>query len=766
MEDATRAATELELLAAPFDAFDVLENVRLSQTLADPESFKETEHEGLAALVEVVAVILACRGHRGGHLDPDAAGRPRPDSVIDGIVRSARACVDAGSMAILLTTASTEGGLGGIQVGAALREVFVRNWSYSHMVDDTLAALFSHPEIETDCRAAAGCTVDEIRAVFDSITGGTERRWQERLSHMRTLATLAKTEVAKGRSDPDYVIEPQVKERGIEAWESFWQDAADTSTFVVSDLVEESGLPEVVVKAVIDLFSFDLKERPVPDAVRELFGGRSLLTSQPILRDPGGSCVVVHSALLTPAIRGRMEQRLKAASGWERYARLRCAHLESASVALIRPHLPGCTAYEGFKYLVPDPAAPTPQVSPREYTKLVEGDGLLVIDDVAIIIEDKAGALSDQARSGEPQRLRLVSRSSSPRQPTKPNAPATASWPTVGSVSVTALGSTSGTCEKCTRSPSASTTSRASPPSRQSSCTLGFCRQAPPTLDGIAPRSADHLRAHRPSSGAAAISAATDGARRDRTVPCRGRTRLLPRVLRLRPVRGPDPERLHAELPQLGEPSTAVRRRYAKQRLRLLTSKTDALDAWYFYRLGVRREPAEKPRLNANADIIRLVDRLASQRAPGWLRIGTTLLDHNGATQATMAHYPARLLQLTKKDGKPHTMAVVGGARADRSFVMVWATAAPGTTTRAAIERLSTYVSTKKHQLQVAIGAGLLCEPGSPAAPSAGVYDNRIPGPDSALDEMATRMGLIPPTRMTSRTPPPLRRRRNRGRTT
>ncbi|MGF1668198.1 MAG: hypothetical protein ACFCVC_18215 [Acidimicrobiia bacterium] len=38
-------------LTEPFDVFDVIECLKVSETLADAESYTETEHEGLAAVI-------------------------------------------------------------------------------------------------------------------------------------------------------------------------------------------------------------------------------------------------------------------------------------------------------------------------------------------------------------------------------------------------------------------------------------------------------------------------------------------------------------------------------------------------------------------------------------------------------------------------------------------------------------------------------------------------------------------------------------------
>jgi len=765
MDDAVEAAEKIAALAAPFDVFDVLDNVRMTQTMANPEAFKETEHEGLTAIVEFVAVVLACRGDRRGDLPETENGRSRPDSVIDPIIVAARNGVDAASLAIMFETVTTEDGLGGIQLGAALREVFVRNLSYAHMVDDTLDELFGATDIEADCRAAAGCTVAEIRLVFNAIVARTERRWHERTAHMRELTELARVEMAKAKAAVDYVIDPTVKAQGIAAWDAFWGNAGDTSSFQPADLVGETGLPETVVKAVIDMFSYELELRQVDTATQEFFGGRSPLTARPILRDPSGDCVVVHDALLTPAIRGRTEQRLKDAGLWERYAKHRGEQLEAQSILLLKPHLPGCVVYQGFKYLVPDPTAATPQCRPEDYTKLVEGDGLLVLDDVAVVVEDKAGALSDVARTGQPHRLRsdltkLVTSAAAQAERTR-HAILTdgglrlrdGTWLDLSQVRevhsiAVSLDDLSSIATVTTDLVQAGLLSTSVP--LPWTVSLHDLRIICELID----RPAELLLYLRRRTE-------SDVTRRFHAMD---ELDFFLEFYSSGLFVEPDPDRLRQELPQLGEPSVAAKRRFAKERLQLLTSRTDALDAWYFYRLGMRETAAPKPFLNANADILRLVDFLAQEQAPGWLRVGTSLLDHNGRTQATMARYPDQLARLTLGDGMPHTMAVVGGARADRSFVLVWATAPPELGRASSVDRLNLYVSAKKHQLQVAMGVGLLYDPTDYAMPIVVLYHNGVPGSDPEMDAIVAKLGLVSPERMSRSVPAVLRSDRKRPR--
>lgn len=104
-------------------------------------------------------------------------------------------------------------------------------------------------------------------------------------------------------------------------------------------------------------------------------------------------------------------------------------------------------------------------------------------------------------------------------------------------------------------------------------------------------------------------------------------------------------------------------------------------------------------------------------------------------------------------------MCVIGGTRADNSFVFVWASRGQYETLGTARSHLELYVSAKKHQMQVARGFGLLYDE-SEDAPISTAFDNRRPGPDPELDRAVDVMMLKPveqstrslsPTRMRAR---------------
>jgi hypothetical protein len=758
MEDACAHASRVAELAAPFDAFDVLESVRISQTPLDAETYKETEHEGSAAVVELAALLLAARGTRRGELAADERGRrPRPDANMEELLNELRAAVDAGSAAIAFQTAAAPGAGGALQLGVVLREVFVRNLSYTHMVEDTLSGLFGDPVTESDCRSVMGCTVPEIRAVFKALEAEYEVAWRRRFDTLRDFSQIARGEMARARTlqaaGDLYEIAEDVKEKAIALFDGAWDNVGDACTVDAGALSAATGIDQGVVARILALFSTDMLLRDPADAARDFFAAQSSYRTAPLIHDPAGDVALVYHGLLVPSIRERVESELKGTTAWNRYTKHRGAYLESEALSLLAPHFPGCATYSALEYFVPDPNAAAPQTSLQSYTKLVEGDGLLVLDDVAVIVEAKAGALTTLARTGDEQRLRsdlrkLVTDASS----------------------------------QCDRLRERITADGGLVRRDRSWLDLTGVREiyaiavSLEDLSGVATVTSELVRAgllggdwHPWTVSLHDLRIASELIARPAELLLYFRRRTEPDVTRRFHAVDeldfflefynsglyvePDPERVRAELPQLGEPAVATKRRFKNQKLEFLTSRTDQLDAWYFHQLGLRKTPAPKPRLNANPGLVALVDALEAVRAPGWLRIGTTLLDAAGPQQRKFSRHARMLTTLTAKDGREHTIAVMGGTRAVTSFVLVWSSQGDHESDGQAAKRLQVYVSAKKHQVQAAYAAGLLFSSGSDVSPTAVVYDNRRPGPDPSFDEAVALLRLQPLDRSKSTLP-------------
>ncbi|MEU9510710.1 hypothetical protein AB0D32_31030 [Micromonospora sp. NPDC048170] len=730
----TDAAQRIARLTAQCDAFDVLEYVRLDNAIVNPETFQETEHEGSAAVIELVALIMAARGSRAASAANDEDQPVRPEQIVEDIQIAAREAFDAGSMLIMFASALDADPLRRLSFGARLREVSVRNVAYGHMVEDTLTALFDQPAVQDACCRVMGCTVRQIRDVFSALHALHNEAWHGRFAALRELGQLADSDTATADDLPPDVVAQALHLSAL------WDNPAACSAFTDEVIARKAGIDVETVRTVLDLFTTPLVQRPSTEVALEFFQGRSPLRVRPILQDPDGSFVVVHGGLLIPAIRERVEEALRLDQrAWDVYSKHRGQYVERAAADLVAAHLPGCVSHLGLEHFVPATGVET---EPARYTKVVEGDGLLICDDVAIIIESKAVALRAQSRTGDPLRLRQDLRRI-----------------------VTDAANQS---ERLRRRILDDGGLRLRD---QNWLDLSGVREVHAIavsledLSGIATVTSDLVAAGLLTDSALPWTVSLHDLRiiselidrpaelllylRRRTEP--DITRWFHAVdeldfylhfLAAKLYAEPDPDVVHRELPQLGAPRVRDRRKYRKQQLELLTSRTDALDAWYMHRLGYRRTPADKPRLMADRGLLQLVDNLTARAEPGWLAMSATLLGGDTPTQRRWAGLGERLAGQTRADGRPHSAAMPGGTRRGDSFVLVWMTHPPYGAPTAAHAELARYASAKKHQWQLDRSFGLLYD-GDTGALVATAYDNRLPGPDPQLDAVVTNMGLM-----------------------
>lgn len=742
------AADRIAELTAPYDAFDILALIQLHQGTADPETYKETEHEGSLALIELVALVLAARGTRARKGEPGQGHHPNPAAIVDAVVERAREAIDAGSMMQLFRSASDPDPIARLSFGTVLREVSLRNSSYPHMVRDTLSALFDEPSVAEACARVMGCTVREIISVFDALQTLQEAAWTARFAALDGIAQLASPHPT-----------PEAIREGRQMWARAWDAPAECSVFTDESIAEQAVVTVEIVRRVRALFITPMVAKPPGDAAVEFFQGHSALRTRPLLSDPGGTSVVVHGALPIPAIRERVEEELRAdQKAWDRYSKHRGKYLEHCSCALVAEHLPGSVPHLGLEYFVPGSDT---ELAPEHYSKLVEGDALLIADDVAVVIESKAVALRPGARTGDPLRLRQDLRrivSDAAEQGDRMRRRILddgglrlrdSTWLDLSQVRevltiAVSLEDLSGIATVTSELVSAGLLNDSTLPWTVSLHDLRIVSE-------LVDRPAELLLYLRRRTE-------PDITRRFHAID---ELDFFLHFLAAQFFAEPDPERVHRELPQLGAPRVRDLRRYRDQPLEMLTSRTDALDSWYFHQLGVRNAPAPKPCMNANPHVLRLIDEITARGEPGWLAMTATLIDGDTATQNHWGQLGARLAAKTRADGRRHAITVPGGTRRGNSFLMVWATAPLDGDTVVEGDRIREYLTAKKHQMQLDRGFAMLFDNRSGSL-VATFYDNRVPGPEPDLDAVIAASELRSPDSFRTMPPPARKPRREK----
>jgi hypothetical protein len=692
-EDLAAAVSELLMLAEPYDAFDVLELIYLRNTAtANPGSYGETGYEGNALVVELTALVLGARGMRQGSLPGENGHRADARPVLEQVQAAAEKCFDIGSMFGFFLPNQIIDPMARIRRSSVLREIyFLHTLPYPHMVEDTLDALFNDPAIEEDCRSAAGATATQIRAVLSAALRLRVAAWRERLEPFGNLAQAWRP----GTPMPGTLGEHL---------EQAFHDPGDASVLDLSVLAAESRLELATVQAVVDLFTLDLTGKTPLEAVRDFFRGDSLLRTRPILRDADGHTAVIHGALVLHAIRDRIEEELKRAGLAARYSKRRGQYLESAALALLTASLPDAIAYQALQYFVPDPEARVQQTDPAAFTKLVEADGLLLIDDVAIIIEAKAGALTPLSRTGHSQRLRgdlgkIVTAAADQAARLRDRIVQDqglrlrdGSWLDLRPVQeihaiAVSLEDLSG---MVTLTADLVYAGLLTGPYLPWTVSLHDLR----VISEVVARPAELLLYLRRRT-------APDVTLKYQAID---ELHLFLHMYRKGLHVEPHPELLGREQPQPS--SVGDRGKYAPKETEMVSGRVAELDAWYLSQLGIRSTPALRPRLNADPALLELVDALAANGEPGWLSTAVTLLEGSVMIQQQWAGQGLALARQSAQDGQPHCCTVIAGDKADT--LLIWASQGPGQPAALAEQDLRGYLAAKMHQKRLTRGAAML----------------------------------------------------------
>jgi hypothetical protein len=746
------AATRLAEAAAPYDVFDVLELVRHHNLMADPETYSEATHEGSAAVIEIVALTLAARGAR----TPVSGAATLPQGAwqaAEPVEEAAKDAVRAGSLLPLFGVGASGDPLARIGFGTVLREASLRNVAYPHMVEDTLAALFDDVAVETECRRVAGVSGGGVRAVLKALEQLHEAAWQRRFDALEQIALMARSVTAEERANG---LADDKRAQGPALLDAAFASPSSASTFKPAEVASEAGVDEATVASIVDLFALDMVQEDPAAAAVAFFRGDNPLRTRPLLRSPDGSFVVVHGGLLLPAVRERLEQVLQSDSrAWDVYQKHRGKYLETTALGYLARMLAGSRLHAGFEYFVPDPGAAPAQAVPGDFTKLVETDGLILLDDVAVILEAKAVAMRAQSRTGDPLRLRqdlmrtitaAAAQADRLREQIRQHGGVRLrdnTWLDLSHVREThtvavSLDDLSGIATLTTELVAAGLL-----PQQQLPWIVGLHDLR--IISELVARPAElllYLRRRTEPKVTLKFHAIDE-------------LDLFLHMYRRGLYVEPDPDAVFAELPQFGPPATAARRRHRRQGMEFITTLTGELDAWYLHKHGYRVSPAPKPRIGSDPELLELVDAVAAAAEPGWLAIGTALMEAAHNLQRQWARQGSELLATTAQDGRNHSFTAIGGTRRDDSFVLAWFSLAPGVGRAAHTARLTQYLSAKKHQMQAARGMGLLFDAAVGGFVGT-IYDNRVPSADPTLDALGS--GLRPVDRAQRSKPPPASR--------
>jgi len=345
------------------------------------------------SLVELVAIVAM-------KASPSPANtKTPPASIIEECLELAEELRRLGSLRAVAAVDSDDP-LGWIGATLQITEMSMRGSSYAELLEETTRALFTEQSIDGVLRESAGFSAAQAIAVLREL-----HELQVRNMNRRLEASFRRYE----RVEQSYSLGLATDEERTDASRRIdraLQPDEIAASVSMTELARSTQMSAVVVEAVLDAFTWHpAGDGNVEDAVRAFLGGDNPLRVAPVIRTESGRALLIHPALTQAAIRERLEMILRSSSGWENYQGHRGHHLEQRTRRAFERLLPGDRARHAFQYYVPANDAEE-ATGPDQYTKRVEGDHLLLVGDVAVVVEDKAVALSSQSRSAASFRLR------------------------------------------------------------------------------------------------------------------------------------------------------------------------------------------------------------------------------------------------------------------------------------------------------------------------------------------------------------------------
>ncbi|HZM77269.1 MAG TPA: hypothetical protein VFC19_16165 [Candidatus Limnocylindrales bacterium] len=755
--DLVRAAAQVRDLACGLDLITVVSSVRVSMIMNRATSGRDVS----AAILELIAMVLAARPvPTSGSTDTAGETSFMPPHC----EAAAQHALAIGGVIALFDTPPSDP-YSNVLFSSIQREILLRNPVYPHMLLDSLRGIFNDPAVDDDCRAALGFTGLEAVNVMEAVRMLSIEGLADRFTRMEAVRERSMPYLRdwRRRGDSESRL-PKHEHRAVaqelfEAIEGLTTNISGATVIDLDAVAMRTGYDRAVVQAVLDLFTLP-EVSDLEATLERFFRGDNPLRTAPIVSDGQGRRMLVHDGLGLSAVREVIEAKLMAAQRWERYKAHRGAWTENTAIDLLSGALPTATVYRGFNYFVPDPKAATPQTEPNKYTKRVEGDGLLLIDDIALIIEVKSVALTAEARGGVARKLRgklrdivtdAADQAGRLRQRIVEDRRIRVGddeWIDVSGIRevhtiAVGLEDLSGV----------------------TTATIMLLDAGILAPDHIPWTVSIHdLRIvcellERPSELLLYLRRRTEPLA---TWKFRAVDELDLFLLFLR--RGlyvqPNPHQVAEELPWSGPPSVSDLRRYSRQHPEIVTSHTEPLDAWYDSQLDPDAPRVDKPGLVADPGILQLVDAVALTVAPGWLPTATCLLEGDSKAQRKFGRYACELAKLVHRDSRHHSVTHLMGESSTKQNLLVWACLGPNEDADTAATSLLQYLQAKKHQSRAHRAACMVFD-------STGtqllrlIYDNRPNVADPELDLAAEH--LVPLEKMRETVPYGFRSARRRS---
>lgn len=745
-------------LVADADAFDVIELMRMREFPPVPDP-RVVVDDGSGLFVEVVSAVLLSRVSRKP--DPTPRLDTRPHERVEDLHRRAQRIARLATYCHQLEARFSSDPLAKLAAEYRSAVLNIRNMQYDTIRDDHESQLLNHPLVTEMMLRHLGYNYSDVIAVRGAmlqISGDrmTTLRDESGAILMRNPGRPADVPRTELQAFMDLVIPLMFL-------------PADRAAITSADIASQADMSVDRAEAVLNSYSqtFDA-DYPADRRLYDLLVGENPFLRTPLIADGAGNYVATTNDVGLDSLRRIFEAGLPPNSDEVRRYDKKVRQVVTENLALrhLQTILREPPAHEGFRYFAPTEfsnhsALDSQCTELNRLAKQVEGDGLFLIDDVAICVEVKGKSIAAQARRGDVRRL------SRDLTATIGDAADQAlrlqslietngglwlgdrTWLDLSHVrevrSVVALlddvgplGTAIGDLQRVGILP------EKRPPWITSLHDLA-------TIAEICERPGEFLLylRRRTDSGVATHYRAAD------------ELDLYTLFLNGNLYIEPDPGRVKADHPSAPPVKNRDRRRHTQDSVgTLVADHCGELNAWMQrHQVEEHHEQPTRPAFNTAPELAPLINALTRQRPPGWLRSTADLLGLAGETQTKIAKSIKECARRTRKDGEYHEVIL--------SFAGLWghptlfvATRPHNTRPEAAADRLSTYMRAKRYQLSSDRALGLIHD--DRANLEGVIYLNAPHAASPELDALVKEMNLQPVGDRSTPPPPPYARRSTR----
>ena len=364
---------QLRRLAKNFDPARVVGALRMlsfASVRSDAQDHFEVEQDFSISLVEAATLVLYCGAeidNAASYLEP-AIGEGGLGGAAEEIFESLRQIRIVVSTLQLHKAAKISP-----QALVAARHSAARQWiretTYSSVLMEINQNLFNVEEIDGLITESRSYGFEQIDKVFVWLTHVMGERFKKAGAQILELYNR-RSPLTEGGAE-------QAKQALVQMIAPTFQGVTVTAL----EIAQDTGQPEQIVQKILEDFSVDLTSHPEHQAVTMLASGANPLFEFPLVRERENRFLIPDEALLASSIKRNLEATLLTAqSSQNRYSNHRGRFLEMRLAEVLEQFLRQARLLKNIKFRSVD--------SGRG-----EADIVLILGDVAIVFEAKAGTI-------------------------------------------------------------------------------------------------------------------------------------------------------------------------------------------------------------------------------------------------------------------------------------------------------------------------------------------------------------------------------------